>query len=98
MRKTNITITPFLLNINSKHDGWGISILKINYNLKSYSLFDITALLPNGGNQKLKIFGDILFTRTPLLKHLESLLDTLMWGKLSKFDNIKLDILNSIFN
>tara|TARA_B110000240_G_scaffold151540_1_gene167925 strand:+ start:596 stop:922 length:327 start_codon:yes stop_codon:yes gene_type:complete len=98
VRKNHITISLLNIFINTNWEGWGFDLLTIQKNLNEYSLLKLCWQLPNGADKQLKFSGDFMFLKTPLLKKLEDLLDNKLWGKLSKLDNIKLTILNFIFN
>jgi hypothetical protein len=88
-----------IIHINSKWDGWGFEILKIQHNLWDGSLLKMVWDLPNGAEKKLKFSGDILFLRSKLLKELSDLEDRILWNsKLSKWDEFKFWILNLIFD
>lgn len=98
-RKIHITISPLVILINTKWEGWGFDILKIEKELYSYSLLKMVWELPNGAEKKLSFSGDFLFLRTPLLKQLSDLEDDLLWsrGRVSKLDELKHWALNLIF-
>tara|TARA_R110000737_G_scaffold305174_1_gene312696 strand:+ start:105 stop:431 length:327 start_codon:yes stop_codon:yes gene_type:complete len=97
-RKIKITISLLNIFINTNWEGWGFDLLTIQKNLNEYSLLKLCWQFPNGADKQLKFYGDFMFLKTPLLKKLEDLLDNKLWGKLSTLDNIKLTILNFIFN
>lgn len=98
-RKWNLKIN--LLDI-FLHDGdgcWGFTFLEIVHNFESRSLLSFEFRLPNGGS--IKQFSidnwDFLFIRRFLYNYWEKLDDLNMWqGGLSKWDKIKLNILNKI--
>jgi len=97
-RRTHIEISPLNIHINSKWDGWGFEILKIQHNLWEGSLIKMVWDLPNGAEKKLKFTGDVLFLRTYLVKELIDLEDRILWNSnLSKWDEIKYWTLNLIF-
>jgi hypothetical protein len=97
-RKTHIEISPLNIHINSKWDGWGFEILKIQHNLWEGSILKMVWELPNGAEKKLKFTGDFLFLRSNLLKELMDLEDRILWNsKFSKWDEIKYWTLNLIF-
>lgn len=100
MRKIHIRINLFDLYINDNWDGWGFDIIRIKYNLKSYSLLQLLILLPNGAERNVVVFGgDFLFLRNKLLKTYDNMLDKELWNSksFSKFDKLKLNILKFIF-
>ena len=98
-RKIHITISPLVILINDKWDGWGFDILKIEKELHSYSLLKMIWTLPNGAEKKLSFSGDFLFLRTPLFKELVDLDDRMLWSRapISKWDEFKFWALNLIF-
>jgi len=97
-RKTHIEISPLNIHINSKWDGWGFEILKIQHNLWEGSLLKMVWDLPNGAERKLTFTGDILFLRTILMHELLDLDDRVLWkSKLSKWDEFKFWALKLIF-
>ena len=100
MRRNHIRINLFDLYINDNWHGWGLDVLRIQYGLKTYSLLQLLFLLPNGAERKMVIFsGDFLFLRTKLQKMHENLLDRDLWNSksFSKFEKLKLNVLNFIF-
>jgi hypothetical protein len=53
--------------------------------------------LPNGAEKKLKFSGDFLFLRTPLLTEYSDIDERMLWGNISKWDEIKYWALRLIF-
>lgn len=98
-RKIHITISPLVILINTKWEGWGFDILKIEKELHSYSLLKMVWELPNGAEKKLSFSGDFLFLRTPLRKELSDIDDRMLWSMrgVSKWDELKHWVLNLIF-
>ena len=88
------------LNWSGSCSYFNFSICKIQYNLRSYSLFEIAFRLPNKTTTKYFYMHswDILFFRNYLLKLCESLSDKDLWNKksMSSWDKFKLKILDKI--
>jgi hypothetical protein len=79
---------------------FNFSICKIQYSLRSYSLFEIAFRLPNKTTTKYFYMHswDFLFLRNYLHKLYLSLLDKALWNsrEMSTWDDFKLKILNKI--
>jgi hypothetical protein len=90
----------FNLYLNSNYEGWGFNLLRVTKNLKSYSLFKITVLLPNGAERRVLHWDmDLFFLRTPLLHELVDLEDRKLWNphSFTRMDKFKLYILEKLF-
>lgn len=99
-RKWNLRVNLFDILLHDNQRSWGISILNINYNFRSYSLFSVSFRLPNGADvKKLSIDEfDLLFLHNYLWKTYDNLSDSKLWGgSLSKIDDLKLLILTRLF-
>jgi hypothetical protein len=100
LRKFHMDVELFNLYLNNNYEGWGFDILKITKNLRSYSLFKISVLLPNGAERRtLHWDADILFLRTPSVSTLVDLEDKKLWTprSMTSLDKFKLFILSKIF-
>lgn len=101
-RKWNILIQLCNIYINDNYHGWGVNIIKINYKLRSYSLFELRFRLPNKtSNPNFKVDDlDFLFLRTPLYKRWEKLDDKWTWSKrtFTRWEKKQLNILDKLFN
>lgn len=100
LRKFHMDVELFNLHLNNNYEGWGFDILKITKNLRSYSLFKISVLLPNGAERRtLHWDADILFLRTPSVSTLVDLEDKKLWTprSMTSLDKFKLFILSKIF-
>ena len=97
-RKTHISLTPLIIFINDKWNGWGFDILNISHNLWEGSLLKMIWTLPNGAEKKFSFSGDFLFLRTPLLKEFSDIDDRMLWSRhISKWDEFKYWALKLIF-
>lgn len=100
-RRWNLTVSVLDLALHDNDGSWGIKILDFNYKFRSHSLFCIDFRLPNGGDiKKLTVdHFDFLYLRQPLWKLYDDLSDRKMWSNnLNSFDEIKLSILEKLFN
>ena len=97
-RKIHITISPLIILINARWDGWGFDILNISHNLWEGSLLKMTWTLPNGAEKKFSFSGDFLFLRQRLLEELSDLNDRMLWSQsISNWDEFKFWALKLIF-
>lgn len=100
LRKFHIDVELFNFYLNNNYQGWGINLINITKNLKSYSFFKLTVLLPNGAERRVSHWDmDILFLRTPLLHTLSNLEDAYLWNPtgMTRIDKFKLYILQKLF-
>ena len=100
LRRIEITFTPICLNWSGGWSYFHFSICKIQYGLKSYSLFEIAFRLPN--KTTIKHFyvnsWDILFIKNYLFDVHEKLSDQDRWNVIgmSSWDKFRLKVLNKI--
>jgi hypothetical protein len=100
LRKFHMDVELFNLYLNSNYEGWGFNLIRVTKNLKSYSLFKITVLLPNGAERRVLHWDmDLFFLRTPLLHKLTELEDNDLWNPrgMTRIDKLKLRILQKMF-
>jgi hypothetical protein len=99
-RRINIAFSPFYIKWDGGASNFTISIFKIQYSFKSYSLFEIDLMLPNKTNTKYLYISswDILFFENYLCKLHSELLDKDLWRRrrMSSWDKFRLNILNKI--
>jgi hypothetical protein len=99
-RRINIAFSPLHIDWSGVSSYFLFSIFKIQYNLRSYSLFEITLRLPNKTTTKYFHVNswDILFFRNYLFKLYESLSDKDLWNKksMTSWDKFRLNILDKI--
>lgn len=99
-RRTNISFTSFHIDWSGAGSYFSLSIFKIVYNLRIYSLFEIDLLFPNKTTTKyFQLYSwDFLFLRGYLRMLAESLFDKDLWtrGRMSKWDKFRLKILKKI--
>ena len=100
LRKFHMDVELFSLYLNSNYEGWGFNLIKITKNLKSYSLFKLTILLPNGAERRVLHWDmDLFFLRTPLVHKLSDLEDNDLWNSsgMTRIDKFTLYILRKLF-
>jgi hypothetical protein len=99
-RRIEIAFSPLYVNWSGGSSYFIFSIFRIQYNLRSYSLFEIALMLPNKTTTKyFYVYSwDILFLSNYLHKLHANLLDRDLWNKrgLSTWDRFKLNILDKI--
>ena len=99
-RRIEITFTPVCLYWSGGWSYFHFSICKIQYGLKSYSLFEIAFRLPNKTTTKYFYVHswDILFIKNYLFNLHEKLSDQDLWNVrgMSSWDKFKLKILDKI--
>lgn len=99
-RRVEIAFTPMFLNWSGGWSYFNFSICKIQYGLKSYSLFEIAFRLPNKTTTKHFYVHswDILFIKNYLYDLHEKLSDKDLWsiGRMSFWDRFRLKILDKI--
>jgi hypothetical protein len=98
-RKWNLKINILDIFIHDGDGCWGFTFLEVVHDFKPRALLAFEFRLPNGGN--IKQFSidnwDFLFLRSFLYNQWEALDERRMWsGPLSKWDEIKLNILSKI--
>ncbi len=98
-RKWNLKINLFDLFLHDGDGCWGFVLFEIVHNFETKSLLAFEFRLPNGGNVKEFTIDnwDFLFVRRYMYKQWAELDDRKMWsGPLSKWDEIKLKVLEKI--
>jgi hypothetical protein len=99
-RRINLAFSPLHIDWSGASSYFSFSIFKIVYNLRSYSLFEVTLRLPNKTTTKYFHVNswDILFFRNYLFKLYESLSDKDLWNKksMTSWDKFRLNILDKI--
>ena len=99
-RRINIAFSLLHIDWSGASSYFVFSIFRIQYNLRSYSLFEIALRFPNKTTVKYFHINswDILFLRNYLHKLYLSLLDKALWNsrEMSTWDDFKLKILNKI--
>jgi hypothetical protein len=100
LRRVEITFCPMCLNWSGGWSYFTFSICKIQYSLRSYSLFEIAFRLPNKTTTKSFYVNawDILFIKNYLFNLHEKLSDQDLWNVrgMSSWDKFKLKILDKI--
>jgi hypothetical protein len=99
-RRINITFSLLHIDWRGGFSYFDFNIFKIMYNLRTYSLFEVTLRFPNKTTVKYFHINswDILFLSNYLNKLHSSLLDRDLWNRkgLSSWDKFRLKILNKI--
>jgi hypothetical protein len=99
-RRIEIAFSPLYVNWSGGSSYFIFSIFRIQYNLRSYSLFEVDFMLPNKTTTKYFYINswDILFLGNYLHKIHSNLLDEDLWGRkrLSTWDRFRLNILDKI--
>jgi hypothetical protein len=99
-RRINITFSLLCINWDGRASNFMISIFKIQYNFKNYSLLEIDLMLPNKTNTKYFYVSswDVLFLKNYLHKLHSELLDKDLWNrrKMSTWDKFRLNILDRV--
>jgi hypothetical protein len=99
-RRTNIAFSLLHIDWRGGFSYFDFNIFKIMYNLRTYSLFEVTLRFPNKTTVKYFHINswDILFLSNYLNKLHSSLLDRDLWNRkgLSSWDKFRLKILNKI--
>jgi len=98
-RRWNFKFRLFDLYLHDEFSTWGFEFFTIQYKHQVYSALAIMFRLPNKTNIKELTIDDwdFLFLERPLYKIWERLDDRKLWGgKLTRYENIILNILNKI--
>jgi hypothetical protein len=99
-RRINIAFSLLHIDWSGGSSYFSFSILKIVYNLRVYSLFEVDLLLPNKTTHKyFRVYSwDFLFLRGYLHMLAESLSDKKVWNRnrMTRWDKFRLKVLNKI--
>ena len=99
-RRINIAFSLLYIAWSGGSSYFSLSIFKIVYNLRDYSLFEVVFLFPNKTTQKyFHVYSwDFLFLRGYLRMLAEVLSDKNVWNrnKMTRWDKFKLKVLNKI--
>jgi hypothetical protein len=99
-RRINIAFSTFYINWSGGGSYFTLALWKIDFNLKTYCLFEVTFMLPNKTNTKYFYVNswDILFLKNYLHKLHTELLDKDLWNRrrMSTWDKFRLNILDRI--
>ena len=98
-RRWNLKVNILNIYLHDAAGSWGFNLLEVTHKLISRSLLAFQIRLPNGAERKIiQITNwDVLFLGHSCYKQWEKLDEQKMWaGNLSRWDSIKLSILNKI--
>lgn len=99
-RRHNLTISPLQIKWSGRDSSFVLFLIRVVYNLKTYSLLEIHLAFPNKTTtQKFYLYSwDLFFLHNYLSKLYCELEDRNTWNRkgLSTWDKLRLKILNKI--
>lgn len=97
-RRWNFKFKLFDLYLRDEFDTWGFEFFTVQYKYQAYSALAIMFRLPNKTKVKVLTIDDwdFLFLERPLFKTWESLTRKLWSDRLTRFEEIMLNVLNKI--
>lgn len=99
-RRHNLTISPLQIKWSGRDSSFEIFLIRVGYNLKTYSLLEIHLAFPNKTTtQRFYLYSwDLFFLHNYLSKLYCELEDRNTWNRkgLSTWDKLRLKILNKI--